>query len=69
VHAAPLLEEEGHGLPEALVAERERPLGLHWSCAGTGLAADDGPVDVRQIKDPRVREQRLERNEPRAGGT
>ena len=68
VHAAPLLEEERHGLLLALVADRERPLGLHRPRAGSGLAPDDGPVDVRQVKTSCVREQGLERDKARAGG-
>jgi hypothetical protein len=55
-------------LPDALVAERERPLGLHRPRTGAGLAADDGPVDVRQVKTSYVRKQRLERDRARAGG-
>ena len=60
VHAAPLLEEERHRLSDALVAERERPLGLHRPRAGSGFAADNGPVDVCQVKTSCVREQGLE---------
>jgi hypothetical protein len=36
-------------LPDTLVADRERPLGLHRPRAGAGLAADDGPVNALDV--------------------
>src|SRR4051794_16286389 len=40
----PLLEVEGHTSRITLIAQRPRPIGVHWPRARTGLAADNHPV-------------------------
>ena len=56
----PLLEEEGHALGQALIAEFPQPLDVDRPCSGTALTAGYGPVDIAQVGKPDRPDQRLE---------
>src|SRR4051794_22138490 len=60
---APLLEEKGNLLFDALIAHLADPLDLDRSGAWPGLAPGDHPVDPTQIHRPHGADQRLDRQE------
>jgi hypothetical protein len=49
VRAAPLLEKERHALLLAGSPDILDPLRSHWARSWTALAADDSPMDARQV--------------------
>src|SRR5262249_27767485 len=64
---APLLEEEGHLLLGALVADAAHPAGIDRPGTWPALAADDDPADPAQVDLDRS-EQRLDREEAHGRG-
>lgn len=50
LHAAPLLEEERHIGCLTLVSYVHHPSGVNRASSGAGLAADDDPIDIREIE-------------------
>ena len=64
---SPLFEEERHPGGGALVADRPRPGGMHRPRARPAFAADDHPMDAREIEAAERPEQGFEREEPYRG--
>lgn len=62
-HAAPLLEEERDLRGPTLVAQLDHPLPLHRARAGAAFAADNDPVDSRQINVTQVFQKWLDGQE------
>ncbi len=67
--AAVLLEEEGDIVRGALVADVERPRGVHGAEVMAALSADDDPVEVGQPwSEVHSLKQRFGADEPHLGG-
>src|SRR5262245_3397223 len=64
---APLVEEEGDVLRQALVAQLAHPLGIEPAEAGPALAAGQDPVDTGQVQAAERPDQRLAGEEAHVG--
>ena len=54
MNSAPLLEEQRDASGSALTANRDDPVSQHRACAYAALAADDHPMNVRQVNRAQV---------------
>ncbi len=50
VHAAPLLEKEGHVVMGTIIFYVKRPVFIHGVRSGTGFTADNDPIHMVQIQ-------------------
>src|SRR6267154_1379754 len=68
VRAAPLFEKERHVLVLADSPDVLGPLPCHRARSWTAFAADDSPMDARQVNGGDWPKKRLKRDKPHASG-